>query len=267
MSTAPAGRTSIYKLPISSSCPIYHLTPDPLFPTPASLLELAEYTPPAHLDGPGPPQLREGDPVPPSMLRRSRQIRGGGAFTFTSPLPLEFPYDFSDPEDEGNAGDKPAGAERQAKPVSIETQLAGYEVSRQHPVIGDADSSGKATAFSSRRRLAKSFPKAELLSLSTRCAKEWLPQLDTGDVAGTAEAATREKLIDVLSGKTVLAREADGHDKGFAPWSLCYGGHQFGSWAGQLGDGRAISLCLCLLVVPYKRKPDADVDSVHAHHI
>ena len=26
------------------------------------------------------------------------------------------------------------------------------------------------------------------------------------------------------------------------PWALCYGGHQFGFWAGQLGDGRAISL-------------------------
>ncbi|KAF9436924.1 hypothetical protein BGZ76_002548 [Entomortierella beljakovae] len=26
------------------------------------------------------------------------------------------------------------------------------------------------------------------------------------------------------------------------PWSLCYGGHQFGFYAGQLGDGRAISL-------------------------
>jgi len=26
------------------------------------------------------------------------------------------------------------------------------------------------------------------------------------------------------------------------PWAQCYGGHQFGSWAGQLGDGRAISL-------------------------
>ncbi|OLL22343.1 UPF0061 protein [Neolecta irregularis DAH-3] len=26
------------------------------------------------------------------------------------------------------------------------------------------------------------------------------------------------------------------------PWSTCYGGWQFGSWAGQLGDGRAISL-------------------------
>ncbi len=25
-------------------------------------------------------------------------------------------------------------------------------------------------------------------------------------------------------------------------WAQCYGGHQFGYWAGQLGDGRAISL-------------------------
>lgn len=29
---------------------------------------------------------------------------------------------------------------------------------------------------------------------------------------------------------------------GGAPWAACYGGHQFGSWASQLGDGRAISL-------------------------
>jgi uncharacterized protein YdiU (UPF0061 family) len=27
-----------------------------------------------------------------------------------------------------------------------------------------------------------------------------------------------------------------------APFALCYGGHQFGTWAGQLGDGRAINL-------------------------
>ena len=26
------------------------------------------------------------------------------------------------------------------------------------------------------------------------------------------------------------------------PYAMCYGGHQFGSWAGQLGDGRAINL-------------------------
>ncbi len=26
------------------------------------------------------------------------------------------------------------------------------------------------------------------------------------------------------------------------PFAMCYGGNQFGSWAGQLGDGRAINL-------------------------
>ncbi len=26
------------------------------------------------------------------------------------------------------------------------------------------------------------------------------------------------------------------------PFAMCYGGHQFGHWAGQLGDGRAINL-------------------------
>lgn len=29
---------------------------------------------------------------------------------------------------------------------------------------------------------------------------------------------------------------------GMEPFAACYGGHQFGNWAGQLGDGRAISL-------------------------
>ena len=29
---------------------------------------------------------------------------------------------------------------------------------------------------------------------------------------------------------------------GGAPFAACYGGHQFGNWAGQLGDGRAIAL-------------------------
>ncbi len=39
---------------------------------------------------------------------------------------------------------------------------------------------------------------------------------------------------DVFSGARVL----DGSD----PYAMCYGGHQFGHWAGQLGDGRAINL-------------------------
>jgi uncharacterized protein YdiU (UPF0061 family) len=29
---------------------------------------------------------------------------------------------------------------------------------------------------------------------------------------------------------------------GMQPYATCYGGHQFGNWAGQLGDGRAIAL-------------------------
>lgn len=38
----------------------------------------------------------------------------------------------------------------------------------------------------------------------------------------------------VFGGNGVLA--------GMQPWASNYGGHQFGTWAGQLGDGRAISL-------------------------
>ncbi|MDX5364774.1 MAG: YdiU family protein, partial [Pseudazoarcus pumilus] len=30
--------------------------------------------------------------------------------------------------------------------------------------------------------------------------------------------------------------------EGMRPYAACYGGHQFGNWAGQLGDGRAITL-------------------------
>ena len=30
--------------------------------------------------------------------------------------------------------------------------------------------------------------------------------------------------------------------KQLSPYGMCYGGHQFGNWAGQLGDGRAINL-------------------------
>lgn len=34
------------------------------------------------------------------------------------------------------------------------------------------------------------------------------------------------------------AEDIEGSD----PYAMCYGGHQFGGWAGQLGDGRAINL-------------------------
>lgn len=40
--------------------------------------------------------------------------------------------------------------------------------------------------------------------------------------------------VDVFAGNRLA--------KGMQPYATCYGGHQFGVWAGQLGDGRAINL-------------------------
>jgi uncharacterized protein YdiU (UPF0061 family) len=47
-------------------------------------------------------------------------------------------------------------------------------------------------------------------------------------------ACESEDFAAVFAGNRVAA--------GMAPYAACYGGHQFGNWAGQLGDGRAISL-------------------------
>ena len=45
---------------------------------------------------------------------------------------------------------------------------------------------------------------------------------------------TDQKDIDILGGNLVTPS--------MFPYAACYAGHQFGSWAGQLGDGRAITL-------------------------
>ncbi len=43
-----------------------------------------------------------------------------------------------------------------------------------------------------------------------------------------------EQFVRALTGNAFVA--------GTDPHAMCYGGHQFGNWAGQLGDGRAITL-------------------------
>jgi uncharacterized protein YdiU (UPF0061 family) len=43
-----------------------------------------------------------------------------------------------------------------------------------------------------------------------------------------------ERFANVFVGNEVV--------DGMQPYAMCYGGHQFGHWAGQLGDGRAINL-------------------------
>jgi uncharacterized protein YdiU (UPF0061 family) len=50
----------------------------------------------------------------------------------------------------------------------------------------------------------------------------------------TKEEAQSAEFTNVFSGKELLP--------GTRPYSMSYAGHQFGNWAGQLGDGRAIIL-------------------------
>ena len=49
-----------------------------------------------------------------------------------------------------------------------------------------------------------------------------------------ADELASDHLAQVFGGNALLP--------GMQPWAANYGGHQFGVWAGQLGDGRAISL-------------------------
>ncbi|MBN8675013.1 YdiU family protein [Lacibacter sp. MH-610] len=50
----------------------------------------------------------------------------------------------------------------------------------------------------------------------------------------TRENAASEEFVKVFSGNSIYPNTQ--------PYAMRYGGHQFGSWAGQLGDGRAINL-------------------------
>ena len=50
----------------------------------------------------------------------------------------------------------------------------------------------------------------------------------------TEKDARSEEFLKVFSGAEIYPETA--------PFAMCYAGHQFGNWAGQLGDGRAINL-------------------------
>ena len=58
---------------------------------------------------------------------------------------------------------------------------------------------------------------------------------DMADALGIAEAeVSTEQFLKMVTGNVLLPNTN--------PYAMCYGGHQFGNWAGQLGDGRAINL-------------------------
>lgn len=58
-------------------------------------------------------------------------------------------------------------------------------------------------------------------------SKEMLQELDIND-------ANSKDFLNIFSGKKLLPN--------MNPYAMAYAGHQFGQWAGQLGDGRAINL-------------------------
>ncbi|KAJ5584109.1 uncharacterized protein N7459_003909 [Penicillium hispanicum] len=72
--------------------------------------------------------------------------------------------------------------------------------------------------------------KPELLGVSPKAME------DLGLNPGEKDSPRFKSLV---SGNEIWWSEEEG---GIYPWAQCYGGWQFGSWAGQLGDGRAISL-------------------------
>ncbi|MBD9368181.1 YdiU family protein [Xanthomonas sp. XNM01] len=86
---------------------------------------------------------------------------------------------------------------------------------RVREVLGAAWSAVEPTPVAAPRLLAWSPDAASLIGL------------DAGD-------AEESDFARVFGGNALLP--------GMAPWAANYGGHQFGNWAGQLGDGRAISL-------------------------
>jgi uncharacterized protein YdiU (UPF0061 family) len=60
----------------------------------------------------------------------------------------------------------------------------------------------------------------------------WSEEL--GDYLGLAKPVERGAAVAILAGNIITPS--------MKPFAARYGGHQFGNWAGQLGDGRAISL-------------------------
>lgn len=193
----------------------------------------------------------------PSIQRRARLLPGEAHFAYVSPMPLEFPYEVP-PIPPSGIDDKAAHIENwlKAREATIPAETA---LKRNDP----GPSPNGLSKFVSQARDQKRV----LIGLSETCLRDCLPHLDVGDAfvvlgrpslvpsssedwevareVSSPQAAeqVRQELVDVLGGHAVLmSADAAADGKGYAPWSLRYSGHQFGNWAGQLGDGRAISI-------------------------
>ena len=209
---------------------------------PFTRLPLPSKTLQAHLS---PINLTEpGDPSPTPYVdqRRSRTFSKAGHWARVTPLPLAFPYRL--PRANKEAGEEQLGVEEWLKRFDTYDEPVG--------------STGNASGLQAKTSGPRSVWRPELLGVSKKCLDESLPHLDVGNaLAYTGQTGKHaqpsrqpededdieldskgKELLDVVSGRKVLRS-----DDGYGPWSSRYAGHQFGQWAGQLGDGRAISIC------------------------
>ncbi|KZV61304.1 UPF0061-domain-containing protein [Peniophora sp. CONT] len=240
MSTAAKKPINALPLPPPTDLLIHNLTADPITPTVPAFKHFLQETP--------------------SLQRRARLLDKAAHFSHVAPLPLPFPFEIEPPDD-------PSLAEDRGK--YIEMWLACREAVHPRP---DAKTGEDELQVLYADEDSRDKQETVLLALSRDALNDCLPQLDIGDAldvlgsgslsecgpphqyepAERSEAVkARETLVDVLGGRAVLMTPEDA-DVSFAPWSLRYSGHQFGSWAGQLGDGRAISI----LATPHPSKPD-----------
>ncbi|KAK3304413.1 uncharacterized protein B0T15DRAFT_240994 [Chaetomium strumarium] len=62
------------------------------------------------------------------------------------------------------------------------------------------------------------------------------------DLGLALSEAETEEFKQTVAGNRIQGWDSETLSGPGYPWAQCYGGYQFGDWAGQLGDGRAISL-------------------------
>ena len=90
-----------------------------------------------------------------------------------------------------------------------------------------------ATERGRRQVHGAAFSRVAPTPVSAPVTAAWSPEV--ADSLGlSAETCQSQLFAEIFSGNTVPA--------GADPFAMCYGGHQFGNWAGQLGDGRAIAI-------------------------
>lgn len=87
---------------------------------------------------------------------------------------------------------------------------------------------------SSREVLNACYSLIEPTKVSAPSLVGWSEHLSTNLGFDVPVSGDKDEITQVLAGNLLRP--------GMQPYAACYGGHQFGHWAGQLGDGRAITL-------------------------